>query len=208
MPTPNPSAGSLRRIRRRHFPVKWLCVDTAAPNTDRCPCQGKGSQELGELIVEALIEIPAGSQNKYEFDKEKGLLRLDRVLYSPVHYPQDYGYIPETLEDDGDAIDILVMISNPTVPGCIIDCRIVGVLSMQDDKGIDNKLLGVAVKDPRFVHIKDLSDVPPHVLREVEHFFQTYKDLENKAVTIRGWYGREQAARMLDEARAAYAAVK
>lgn len=163
---------------------------------------------MGELIVEALIEIPAGSQNKYEFDKDKGVLRLDRVLYSPVHYPTDYGYIPETLEDDGDPIDILVMITNPTVPGCIIDTRVVGVLSMQDDKGVDNKLLGVPLRDPRFVHVQDLTDVPPHVLREIEHFFQTYKDLEGKSVTIRGWFGHEEAARVLDQARAAYLAVK
>lgn len=168
----------------------------------------KGSQKLGELIVEAFIEIPAGSQNKYEFDKEKGVLRLDRVLYSPVHYPTDYGYIPETLEDDGDPIDILVLITNPTVPGCIIDTRVVGVLSMKDDKGVDNKLLGVPLGDPRFVHVKDLSDVPPHVLREIEHFFQTYKDLENKSVTIQGWYGVEEAERVLEAARRAYVPVQ
>lgn len=159
---------------------------------------------MGELIVEALIEIPAGSQNKYEFDKEKGVLRLDRVLYSPVHYPTDYGYIPETLEEDGDPIDILVMVTNPTVPGCIIDCRVVGVLAMEDDKGVDNKLLGVPVMDPRFVHMHDLSDVPPHVLREIEHFFQTYKDLEGKAVTIKGWKDAAAAAEALERAKAAY----
>jgi inorganic pyrophosphatase len=159
---------------------------------------------LGELIVEALIEIPAGSQNKYEFDKEKGVLRLDRVLYSPVHYPTDYGYIPETLEEDGDPIDILVMVTNPTVPGCIIDCRVVGVLSMEDDKGVDNKLLGVPLKDPRFAQVLDISDVPPHVLREIEHFFQTYKDLEGKSVHIHGWHDAEEAGKALERARAAY----
>lgn len=149
---------------------------------------------MGELIVEALIEIPAGSQNKYEFDKEMGVLRLDRVLYSPVHYPADYGYIADTLEEDGDPIDILVLITNPTVPGCLVDCRVVGVLSMADDKGIDNKLLGVAVTDPRHAHLKSIEDVPPHKLREIEHFFKTYKDLEGKSVTIRGWFGAEEAA--------------
>jgi inorganic pyrophosphatase len=159
---------------------------------------------LSELIVEALIEIPAGSQNKYEFDKEKGVLRLDRVLFSPVHYPTDYGYIPETLEQDGDPIDILVMVTNPTVPGCIIDCRVVGVLAMADDKGMDNKLLGVPIKDPRFDQIHDLEDVPPHVLREIEHFFKTYKDLEGKSTEIQGWKGAAQAAEILDQARANY----
>jgi inorganic pyrophosphatase len=160
---------------------------------------------LAELIVEAFIEIPAGSQNKYEFDKEKGVLRLDRVLYSPVHYPTDYGYVPETLEEDGDPIDVLVMVTNPTVPGCIIDCRVVGVLSMKDDKGVDNKLLGVPIKDPRFDHVRDLSDVPPHVLREIEHFFETYKDLEGKSVTVMGWQDAAKAAEVLAKARAAYA---
>lgn len=154
--------------------------------------------------MEALIEIPAGSQNKYEFDKEKGVLRLDRVLYSPVHYPADYGYIEETLEEDGDPIDILVMVTNPTVPGCIVDCRVVGVLAMADDKGVDNKLLGVPVKDPRFAQIHDLEDVPPHRLREMEHFFKTYKDLEGKETEIQGWKGREEAARLLERARKAY----
>jgi inorganic pyrophosphatase len=159
---------------------------------------------LGELIVEAMIEIPAGSQNKYEFDKEKGVLRLDRVLYSPVHYPTDYGYIPETLEEDGDPIDILVMVTNPTIPGCIIDCRVVGVLSMADDKGVDNKLLGVPVNDPRFEQVHDIADVPPHALREIEHFFRTYKDLEGKSVDIRGWKDAAEADATLNRARAAY----
>jgi inorganic pyrophosphatase len=159
---------------------------------------------LNELIVEALIEIPAGSQNKYEFDKEKGVLRLDRVLFSPVHYPTDYGYIADTLEEDGDPIDILVMVTNPTIPGCIIDCRVVGVLAMADDKGIDNKLLGVPVKDPRFEQIHDLKDVPPHVLREIEHFFRTYKDLEGKLTTIQGWKGAADAAQAYERAKAAY----
>lgn len=164
----------------------------------------KGVFALTELIVEASIEIPAGSQNKYEFDKEMGVLRLDRVLYSPVHYPTDYGYIAETLEDDGDPIDILVMITNPTIPGCLIDCRVVGVLAMQDDKGIDNKLLGVPLRDPRFNQIKDVKDVPAHVLREIEHFFKTYKDLEGKETIIAGWRGVEGAREVLDAARAAY----
>ena len=164
----------------------------------------RGYGELGELIVEALIEIPAGSQNKYEYDKDKGVLRLDRVLYSPVHYPTDYGYIAETLEEDGDPIDILVMITNPTVPGCLVDCRVVGVLSMEDDKGVDNKLLGVAVRDPRFNQVLTIEDVPPHILREIEHFFRTYKDLEGKSVIIRGWFGAKEAEEAYNRARANY----
>lgn len=159
---------------------------------------------MSELIVEALIEIPAGSQNKYEFDKDKGVLRLDRVLYSPVHYPTDYGYIEETLEEDGDPIDILVLITNPTVPGCIIDCRVIGVLSMADDKGVDNKLLGVPIRDPRFADIYGLEDVPKHLLREIEHFFKTYKDLEGKVTDIQGWKGAEEAAQVYYRAKANY----
>lgn len=153
-------------------------------------------------LVEAFIEIPAGSQNKYEWDKERGVLRLDRVLYSPVHYPTDYGFIPDTLEEDGDPIDILVLVTHPTVPGCVVEARLVGVLSMVDDKGVDNKLLGVPVKDPRFTTVTDLTDVPPHVLREIEHFFRTYKDLEGKSVSIEGWKDAETAVQVLEQARA------
>lgn len=163
---------------------------------------------MSELIVEALIEIPAGSQNKYEFDKEKGVLRLDRVLYSPVHYPTDYGFVENTLEEDGDPIDIMVMVTNPTVPGCIVECRVVGVLAMADDKGVDNKLLGVPIRDPRFAEIRDVSDVPGHYLREIEHFFQTYKELEGKQTTIRGWGDRVEARKALERAKTAYLAAK
>lgn len=159
---------------------------------------------MQSIIVEAFIEIPAGSQNKYEFDKEKGMLRLDRVLYSPVHYPTDYGYVDNTLEEDGDPIDILVLVTNPTVPGCLVDTRVIGVLSMADDKGVDNKLLGVPVRDPRFAGVQDLSDVPSHVLREIEHFFKTYKDLEGKQTMIQGWKGVAEASIILERARAAY----
>lgn len=156
------------------------------------------------LIVEALIEIPAGSQNKYEFDKERGVIRLDRVLYSPVHYPTDYGYVPETLEEDGDPLDIMVLVTFPTLPGCLIDSRVVGVLEMTDDKGVDMKLLGVPIRDPRWHHVQDLKDVPPHVLREIEHFFKTYKDLEGKTTEVQGWKGVEAASAVVTRARAAY----
>lgn len=156
------------------------------------------------VIVEAFIEIPAGSQNKYEYDKKRGVLRLDRVLYSPVHYPADYGYVEETLEEDGDPIDILVLVTNPTVPGCIIDSRLIGVLSMADDKGTDNKLLAVPVRDPRFDRVSDLADIPPHKLREIEHFFRTYKDLEGKQTVILGWHGAAEAEAIFLRARAAY----
>lgn len=155
-------------------------------------------------IVEAFIEIPTGSQNKYEFDPEIGKFKLDRVLYSPMHYPTEYGYLENTLALDGDPLDILVYTTFPTFPGCVIETRVIGVLKMSDDKGQDEKLLGVPVNDPRFDHIKDLKDMPEHVLKEIAHFFQVYKDLENKKTVIIGWEGPEEAAKLIDECIARY----
>ncbi|PTM58646.1 inorganic diphosphatase [Desmospora activa] len=146
-----------------------------------------------ELIVDAFIEIPTGSQNKYEFDKESGVFRLDRVLYSPMHYPTEYGYLENTLAEDGDPLDILVLTTFPTFPGCVIATRVIGVLLMSDDKGKDEKLLGVPVDDPRWNDVKSLEDVPAHTLKEIEHFFQVYKDLENKETKIEGWKGADVA---------------
>ncbi|CAM3805169.1 inorganic diphosphatase [Alicyclobacillus pomorum] len=153
----------------------------------------------GKLSVDAFIEIPKGSQNKYEFDKEAGVFRLDRVLYSPMHYPTEYGYIQNTLAEDGDPLDVLVLTSFPTFPGCVIETRVVGVLVMSDDKGQDEKLLGVAETDPRFSHVQTLDDVPPHILKEIAHFFEVYKDLEGKETKIEGWKGRDDAERILQE---------
>lgn len=154
---------------------------------------------MSELIVDAKIEIPTGSQNKYEFDKEKGAYVLDRVLYSPMHYPTEYGYLENTLALDGDPLDILVLTTFPTFPGCMIESRVIGVLVMSDDKGQDEKLLAVPTQDPRWNHVQDLSDVPEHVLKEIAHFFQVYKDLENKQVTIEGWKDRTFAANLYEE---------
>ncbi|MBE3596468.1 MAG: inorganic diphosphatase [Hydrogenibacillus sp.] len=155
-------------------------------------------------IVDALIEIPAGSANKYEFDKAKGRFVLDRVLYSPMFYPADYGYIEGTLALDGDPLDILVLTTYPTFPGCIIPSRVIGALIMSDDKGEDEKLLGVPDGDPRFGNVRSIDDLPPHRLREIAHFFQVYKDLENKKTDIKGWVGPERAAELLDECTARY----
>jgi inorganic pyrophosphatase len=157
-----------------------------------------------ELIVNALIEIPTGSQNKYEFDKEAGRFALDRVLFSPMHYPTEYGYLDNTLAEDGDPLDVLVLTTFPTFPGCAIESRVVGVLMMADDKGKDEKLLAVPTSDPRFKEVHSLDDVAPHVLKEIAHFFQVYKDLENKSVTIEGWEGVETAARLIEESKARY----
>lgn len=149
--------------------------------------------------VDVMIEIPKGSQNKYEYDKEAKVFRLDRVLYSPMHYPAEYGYIENTLAEDGDPLDALVLTSVPTFPGCVIETRVVGVLLMTDDKGPDEKLIGVAEKDPRFNQVQSLDDIPPHILKEISHFFQVYKDLENKEVKLAGWKGRDDAERILTE---------
>jgi len=156
------------------------------------------------LKVDVVIEIPQGSQNKYEVNHETGQVRLDRVLYSPMHYPAEYGFIAETLGEDGDPIDVLVLASFPTFPGCVVSARLLGMLEMSDDKGIDTKLLGVLADDPRFDHIKTLEDVNPHSLREIPHFFKTYKQLENKETIIGGWKGAEDAKRVLEECRKRY----
>jgi inorganic pyrophosphatase len=152
-----------------------------------------------ELIVDAFIEIPTGSQNKYEFDKEKGVFRLDRVLYSPMHYPTEYGYLEGTLANDGDPLDILVLTTFPTFPGCVISSRVIGVLIMSDDKGQDEKLLAVPVDDPRFNQVKTLDDVSPHILEEIAHFFQVYKDLERKETKIEGWKDADFAHKLYEE---------
>ncbi|TCS84104.1 inorganic diphosphatase [Tepidibacillus fermentans] len=157
-----------------------------------------------ELIVDAFIEIPTGSQNKYEFDKEKGVFRLDRVLYSAVHYPTEYGYLENTLALDGDPLDILVLTSFPTFPGCVISSRVIGVLIMSDDKGQDEKLLAVPVDDPRFKEINSIADVPSHKLKEIEHFFKVYKDLENKTTIIEGWKDKKEAIKLYEECSARY----
>ncbi len=154
---------------------------------------------MSNLVVDAFIEIPTGSQNKYEYDKEKGVFVLDRVLYSPMHYPTEYGYLENTLALDGDPLDILVLTSFPTFPGCVIESKVIGVLVMSDDKGQDEKLLAVPSNDPRWKEVNALEDVPQHKLKEISHFFQVYKDLENKKTVIEGWKNAETASKLYDE---------
>jgi len=151
-----------------------------------------------------VIEIPRGSRNKYELDKRTGVIRLDRVLYSSVHYPTDYGFIPDTHADDGDPLDILVLVEEPTFPGCHVLARPIGVLRMRDDKGLDDKIIAVPAADPRFNHVAHLHHVSDHWQREIETFFRTYKVLEERATEIHGWDGRATAWRLIAEARAAY----
>jgi len=157
-------------------------------------------------VVDAFIEIPKGSRNKYEFDESIGRFRLDRVLYSSVHYPTDYGYIEHTLAPDGDHRDILVVVHEPTFPGCIVESRPVGGLDMADEKGSDFKVLAVPTGDPRFDHIHTLRDLAPHTLLEIEAFFATYKLLEPKDTEVLGWHEVDEAWDMIERSRAAWAA--
>lgn len=147
-----------------------------------------GPQPPRELY--AVVEIPRGGQAKYEYDAKLQLFRLDRVLYSSVHYPGAYGFVPHTLAGDGDPVDILVMGEFESFTGAIIDVRPVAMLLMRDQKGDDEKVLAVPTADPRYAHIPDLDQVPPHFLREVEHFFRIYKDLEGFEVETLGWKDR------------------
>jgi len=150
--------------------------------------------------IEAVIEIPQGSRNKYEYDHDAHVIRLDRVLHSSVHYPADYGFIPNTLSLDGDPLDVLVLVLDPTFPGCHVPVRPVGVLRMVDDKGEDEKILAVPQGDPRFDDINDLPDLDKHWLKEIENFFATYKLLEEKDTELLGWDDADEAWRVIREA--------
>lgn len=147
--------------------------------------------------VEVIVEIPRGSRNKYEIDHTTGLVHLDRVLYSSVHYPADYGFIPGTKAADGDPLDALVIVQEPTFPGCHMKIRPIGVLLMRDEMGIDEKILGVPVADPRFDGINDISDLQKHWLVEIDNFFNIYKTLEGKESSVEGWKGAEEARAVL-----------
>ena len=154
--------------------------------------------------VTAVIEIPSGSRNKYELDKVSGMLKLDRVLFSAVHYPGDYGFIPRTLHEDNDPLDVLVLVKEQTFPGCQIDVRPIGVLKMLDRGEPDDKILGVPLHDPFQREHFDIADISHHLLMEVEHFFRTYKDLEGKRVEILGWGKSDEASRIVLESVARY----
>jgi inorganic pyrophosphatase len=153
--------------------------------------------------IQVTVEIPSGSRNKYEYDHERGRFVLDRVLYSSVHYPCDYGFLEGSLADDGDPLDVLVLISEPTFPGCLVRARPVGVLDMTDDKGHDYKILAVAHDDPRYEQAQTLEDVSQHLLREIENFFSIYKELEGRLTEVRGWLGVKDAERIIETAREA-----
>ena len=159
---------------------------------------------LVDRAFPVVIEIPKGSKNKYELDKETGLLRLDRVLYSAVYYPADYGFIPRTFCDDDDPLDVLVLGQEPVYPMTIVEARAIGVMRMRDEKGIDDKIVAVSVRDPAFADYRDKAELPPHVLREVRRFFEDYKALEQKQVVVEDLLGPVEAVRIIREALELY----
>lgn len=155
-------------------------------------------------VVNAIIEIPTNERNKYELDKQYGIFRLDRVLASAVHYPGDYGFLPRTLGDDGDPLDVLVITTIPVFTGCLIECRPIGLFHLVDRGKADEKVLAVPVSDPYSEGINELDDIPQHMLKEIEHFFQVYKDLEGVTTRTRGFEGATEAKAAILEAISLY----
>ena len=148
---------------------------------------------------DVLIEIPKGSRNKYEYDFELKKVRYDRMIFSSMMYPADYGFIPETLALDGDPLDVLVLVTEPTFPGCVMEVKPIGVFHMTDEKGPDEKVICVPVSDPVWNRINDLKELNGHLIKEIEHFFRVYKDLEEKKVDIEGWGNLEQAHDIIED---------
>ena len=151
-----------------------------------------------------VVEIPKGSTNKYEYDGKLGLFRLDRALYSPVHYPGDYGFIPGTLADDGDPMDVLALVEYPTFSGCMVEVRPIGMLNMIDQKQNDQKILAVPNRDPRYDEVKSMDQVFAHIRREVEHFFTIYKELEGRSTSTFGWGDAKEARKVIAASRKNY----
>jgi inorganic pyrophosphatase len=149
----------------------------------------------------AVIEIPKGSRNKYEYDHETNAIKLDRFLFASVVYPTDYGFVPDTLALDGDPLDVMVCVSEPTFPGCVIEVKPIALFRMEDDKGMDDKVLAVPCSDPNWNELKSLDDLHHQLRNEIEHFFSVYKDLEQKKVRVDGWYSREDAIQEIAESR-------
>ncbi len=149
--------------------------------------------------VNVLVEIPRGSRNKYEYDEELGVMTLDRALYSAVHYPTDYGFVPGTRASDGDPVDALVLVEEAAFPGCLVRVRLIGVLAIEHGEEPEHKFLGVPVKEPRFAEWRDIADVPGHFLKEIEHFFEVFKDLEGSEIHSLGWEGADRAGAVLDD---------
>jgi inorganic pyrophosphatase len=158
-----------------------------------------------EKIYEAIIEITMGTKNKYEIDKVNNRIKLDRVLYSPMTYPAEYGYIEYTLAEDNDPLDILVLASSKTFPGCVVDARIVGYLDMLDNGEPDQKIIAVIDNDPRFSHVNEVNDIQKHTRREIRHFFQTYKYLQqNKTVKVGDFHDKIDALELIQVCKKRY----
>ncbi len=170
--------------------------ESPMPNYLELPVGDKAPQ-----IINAVIEIPSEGINKYEYDKEMHVFRLDRNLYSPVHYPGDYGFVPSTLGDDGDPLDVLVLVDAPSFPGCVMEVRPIGLLEMMDQGLGDEKILCVGKGNPRYNDVHNFSEIYPHMLREITHFFAIYKDLEGKRVEVRGWQDAEVARKVVMAAK-------
>lgn len=146
--------------------------------------------------INVIVEIPKGSKNKYEIDKETGLIALDRVLHSAQEFPFDYGFIPQTLWDDNDPVDVIILATSPLLSGTLVRVRPIALMNMIDNGEPDDKLLAVPIDDPRWALVKDLADINPHTIKEIEHFFQTYKTLQNKIVTVSGFAPKAEAIKV------------
>ena len=168
------------------------------------PWHGATYGEKSPVIVNALIEIPEGSKCKYEIDKKTGLLKLDRVIYSSFHYPVNYGFIPQTLGEDGDPLDILVMCSESIQALCLVEATVIGNMQMIDTGEKDDKIIAVATKDPSVNHIKDINEIPPHFFAVLKNYFEQYKVLENKVVEIDDFQDKEAAFKIITTAIDAY----
>ncbi|PYV14811.1 MAG: inorganic diphosphatase [Acidobacteria bacterium] len=151
-----------------------------------------------------IVEIPRNSPNKYEYDRELNVFRLDRALYSPLHYPGDYGFIPGTLAEDDDPMDVLIAADEATFTGCLVEVRPVGVMDMLDKAERDLKIIAVPERNPRYEQVQTIDQLFPHVRREIEHFFTIYKELEGKKTRIEGWYGPKEARQAITESRKRY----
>ncbi len=154
--------------------------------------------------INVIIEINKGSKNKYEIDKETGIIALDRAMHSSQDYPFDYGFIPQTLWDDGDAVDVVLLTTYPLFPGVLVRVRPVAIMGMVDGGEADDKIIAVPVDDPRFSTVKDLADVNPHTIKEIEHFFATYKKIQNKEVTVSGFKGKKEAEAAFERGQKLY----
>ncbi len=160
--------------------------------------------EKAPEIINVVVEIPKGSHHKYEYNEHFDEIKIDRVLHSPLFYPTDYSFIPHTRSEDGDHLDALVFITDPVFPGCIVEVRPIGVLDMEDEAGRDWKIVTVATKDPRLNHIQNIEEVNEHYKKEIEHFFEQYKKLENKQVKVGSWLPKEKAHELIKVAMERY----